>query len=503
MAYCKILNISCANDYFKTAVNYAVNPDKTILERMKIAEGYAIDPDKTEIDEVRYASCINLSGLENAADEMIETKERWGKMDGRLGYHVIQSFSPDDNVTPEMAHEIGKRYAEKLFGDFEVVIGTHVDKSHIHNHIVINSVSCIDGHKLHTPKGYLRNVMRKVSDRYCEEYSLSVIPWTSNREMSQYEWYKRHWREGSFKEGINLDIRDAAAGASSKAAMLIRLENKGYQINSTGKHTTIKPPDGQKFWRLNKFYTDEEILTMTEGGGMAQASTANVIRLGRQYRTTQQKTPKPHRLTRFDCMYLQWLRILGEQRLYPRRRGYVPPGEYRKAAAYRRQLKFTGENNLTKLSQVVLLREELQAESKHLNVERYRLTGRKKKYQKLFDAHRLVSRLQPIIEDVPKDTQDEYAEAIGILKKSGYDENSLGKVEQIRVELETAILENTQKRVEIREKLKLCGEVEKSTEKIPPVLDKDRWEQKDRINRKREHINENHIKQEREKGTAR
>ena len=196
MAYVKILNISCTKDYLQTAVNYAVNPDKTVLERLETAGNYAADPDKTELDEVRYASCINLCSLETAADEMVATKKKWGKTGGRLGYHLIQSFSPDDHITPEQAHEIGMRYARELFGDFEVVVGTHVDRSHIHNHIVINSVSCIDGHKFHSGKGYIRNVLRKVSDRYCEENGLSVIPYTSENKMEEKEWYERYWRKG-------------------------------------------------------------------------------------------------------------------------------------------------------------------------------------------------------------------------------------------------------------------------------------------------------------------
>lgn len=467
MAYCKILNIRCANDYLKTAVNYAVNPDKTILERLGIAGDYAMNPDKTEFDEVRYASCINLCSMETAADEMLETKKHWGKTAGRLGYHVIQSFSPDDNVTPEQAHEIGRQYAQELFGDYEVVIGTHVDRSHIHNHIVFNSVSCIDGSKFHAEKGYLRYTMRKVSDRYCKENGLSVIHYTSTREMTQKEWYERHWKEGTFKEGINQDIRMAAGQSKSFAGMLIQLENMGYKVDSTRKHITLLPPDGRKAWRLDKFYTDAELKEMTEGGGMARvASRRYELRKG-GYRLARGSRHAPRKLTQFEYMYLRWLKLLGEPP--HRRRTFVPRTEYRKAAEYTKQMKFATTHDLRKLSQVISFREKLQARQKELNVEKYRLSGRKNRYAKLFDAHKKVVRWQPIISKLDSETQEEYAAARGVLKKSGYEDNVAG-VEQLRVQLEIDILKNKNERMDVQEQIKQCRSIEKGTKQIDPLI---------------------------------
>lgn len=467
MAYVKILTIKCRNDYMQNAVEYAVSPDKTIEERLGIAGDYAIDPDKTEFDEVRYASCLNIPGLENSTEIMMSTKQKYGKTEGILGYHVIQSFSPDDHVTPEQAHEIGVRYAKELWGDFEVVIGTHVDRKHIHNHIVFNSVSCMDGHKFHAKKGYLRYVMRKTSDRYCIENGLSVIHYTTTREMTQMEWYERHWREGTFKERINRDVRQAAAASKSLAGMLIQLENMGYKIDSTQKHITLLPPDGRKAWRLDKFYTNAELKEMTEGGGMARIVSRRYQVSRRRYRMTRGSRHAPQKLTQFEYMYLRWLKLLGEP-LY-RRRTFMPSAEYRKAEEYMKQMKFTRTNDLRTVSQVISFREKLQARQKELDVEKNRLSGRKNRYAKLFDAHKKVIRWQPIITNLDNETREEYAAALIVLKKSGY-ENDLPAIEQLRVRLETDILKNKNERMGIQEQIRMCRKIEKDAQQIDPLV---------------------------------
>ena len=139
MAYTKVFAIRARLD---DRVKYAVNGEKTELNE-KI--GYAADLVKT--NSVRFVTALNCKSAETAFDVMRKTKEKFGKTGGVLGYHFIQSFAPGE-VTPEQAHEIGCEFARRLFGeDFEAVIGTHLDKAHPHNHIVVNSVSRTDGHK--------------------------------------------------------------------------------------------------------------------------------------------------------------------------------------------------------------------------------------------------------------------------------------------------------------------------------------------------------------------
>ncbi len=148
-------------------VKYAINPTKTAYEGKK-TEGadmtaniaYALNPEKgtTKL----YQTAVNLDCPETAWREMKATKERWGKTDGILGFHVVQSFLPGE-IEPELAHRIGVEFVEKCFPGYEAVVGTHLDKHHIHNHIVLNSVSCLDGRKYHsTQKKLLRRVAQGV-----------------------------------------------------------------------------------------------------------------------------------------------------------------------------------------------------------------------------------------------------------------------------------------------------------------------------------------------------
>lgn len=127
------------------------------------------------MNSVRFVSALNCKSAETAFAAMRRTKEKFCKTGGVLGYHFIQSFAPGE-VTPEQAHEIGCEFARRLFGeDFEVVVGTHLDKAHPHNHIIVNSVSRIDGHKYHSsPESYYNDV-RGTSDELCRENNLSVI----------------------------------------------------------------------------------------------------------------------------------------------------------------------------------------------------------------------------------------------------------------------------------------------------------------------------------------
>ena len=163
---------------------YAGNPDKTI-EESPIAMPDGINRDALEdvilyaaredaTNKKQYVSGVNCTPA-NAREKMLKVKDEYDKHGGVIAYHGYQSFA-EGEVTPETAHEIGKRLAERLWGDrFQVLVATHLDKqSHIHNHFVLNTVSFVDGKKYHrTNEDYIR--MQQESDRLCLEYGLSII----------------------------------------------------------------------------------------------------------------------------------------------------------------------------------------------------------------------------------------------------------------------------------------------------------------------------------------
>ena len=185
-------------------INYAENPDKTkennegqIAENQsRSAQGledvltYAVNTEKTRLRQAesmemefvgeseelmeQYVSGVNCSPT-TVREEMNAVKKRFGKEGGIVAFHGYQSFAPGE-CTPAMAHEIGKKLAEELWGrQYQVLIATHLDKAnHLHNHFVVNSVSFLDGKRYHRTNQDYRD-MRMVSDRLCKEYQLSVV----------------------------------------------------------------------------------------------------------------------------------------------------------------------------------------------------------------------------------------------------------------------------------------------------------------------------------------
>lgn len=242
---------------FEQTVRYAVNEQKTSLDSMI---DYAVNPDKTE--QRLFESCLNCSSVENASRDMERTKRRYNKMGGIQGYHIIQSFKPGE-LTPEQTHAIGVEFAKRLFGErFEVVIGTHLDKHHLHNHIAVNSVSFLDGKKLRcNMKTYFQEI-QKVSDELCREHGLSVIE-PKGKGKSHQEWQAAKSKQPTIREQVRRDIDGIIGKSLNFTTFLDELRKDGYQVRSGNrKHTAVKPPYGKKFIRLDSLgenYTDSAI----------------------------------------------------------------------------------------------------------------------------------------------------------------------------------------------------------------------------------------------------
>ena len=152
-------------------IAYAVNAEKTRQRGKPEAAEDVIDDENEKVME-QYVSGVNCAPT-TARSEMMAVKKRYGKDEGIMAFHGYQSFAPGE-CTPAMAHEIGVKLAEELWGSrFQVVVATHLDKAHhLHNHFVVNSVSFADGLRYHRSKQDYRD-MRNASDRLCREYGLS------------------------------------------------------------------------------------------------------------------------------------------------------------------------------------------------------------------------------------------------------------------------------------------------------------------------------------------
>lgn len=251
-------------------IQYIGNPDKTTqskfnepdFQSLKDVMDYAVQPTKTE--QQRFVSGVNCLP-EIARQQMLITKQRFGKLDGRTAYHAYQSFKPGE-ANAEIAHSIGVEFAEKLWGErFQIVVATHVDKEHIHNHFVINSVSFLDGKKFHSDCKSYFGQMRVLSDEICRQHGLSVIEEPQEnlgRSRSHAEWQAEKDNQPTWRGLIRADI-DALLGTCSTWSQLIGgLKEKGYEIKLNVKHLAVKPPGKERFIRLRSLgvgYSEDEL----------------------------------------------------------------------------------------------------------------------------------------------------------------------------------------------------------------------------------------------------
>ena len=184
-----------------------------------------------------------------ALQEFMNTKRLHHSTKGRMYYHMVQSFRPDDPVTPEMAHEIALKLAEQIPG-FEIVVATHTDRDHIHSHFVINSVSCDTGLKYHSNRDSLEQLW-KASDELCLQYGLSVVKpkkkQKKERTMSDRE-YRAYAKGDSWKMNLEINIDECMTLARDREHFIRLMEYSGYEVKWTAdrKNITYTTPDGHK-----------------------------------------------------------------------------------------------------------------------------------------------------------------------------------------------------------------------------------------------------------------
>ena len=227
---------------------------------MSKAIAYILNPEKT--DEKLLVSSYGCAS-ETAAREFEWTRkiaEQKGMTPVRIiARHVIQSFEIGE-VTPELAHEIGKQFADEILGGkYEYVLTTHIDKDHVHNHLIFNAVDFVD---YHAYKSYKRIYydMREVSDRLCKENGLSVIPPSQNKGMS-YKEYTEAKRGTSWKQKLKQTIDRLVITAKDYDDFLRLMQEAGYEIK-TGKYISFRAEGQERFTRsktIGENYTEERI----------------------------------------------------------------------------------------------------------------------------------------------------------------------------------------------------------------------------------------------------
>ncbi len=246
-------------------IRYVVNPEKTAdLEYAAamhtIENVIEYDADSMKTEQHLFVTGVNCDE-NNAVNEFMGAKRLWKKTGGIVAYHGYQSFAAGE-VDAKTAHEIGVKLAKALWGDrFQVVVSTHCNTGHYHNHFALNSVSYTDGKRYYDNKETY-NRMRKESDRLCKEYGLSVIKSPKAKGKSYAEWKAefegRPTVRGTIREAIDI----AVSGSGSRLEFLDAMDHMGFIIDQSGKYPKIKHIGGERFVRFNSLgpgYSPEEI----------------------------------------------------------------------------------------------------------------------------------------------------------------------------------------------------------------------------------------------------
>lgn len=376
MAYDKIIVLHRRMDH---CVNYVLNEEKTSLS---YALSYVENPEKSH----QLVTGINCEA-ETAHAEMQATKRRWDKTGGIVGYHIVHSYAPGE-TTPEQAHAAGVEFARRLLGDrFEAVVSTHTDRDHLHCHIVFNSVSFVDGGKYRSDfKSYFGD-LRGTSNTVSREYGLSVIE-TEGHGKHYAEWDAERRGKATITGLVKQDIDAAIAESFTFDTFLSTLRRRGYTVKygTNIKHTAIRPPGGDKFFRLDTLkgeYTEARIRERLAGirTGEAPLPAVPIIPAAPRRYTVRQGNihHQPRKLRGFRALYVYYLYFLGIRR--PRNRR-LPPFSLRKEVVklerYQRQFRFLQEYRIETSGQLTMLGDALQAQIDALVDERKGLYHRER-----------------------------------------------------------------------------------------------------------------------------
>lgn len=381
-------------------VEYATNEEKTTAFTQEDIQGlrdvmdYMTQDCKTE--EQRYVSGVNCIPT-IAREEMQMVKRQFGKEGGIVAFHGYQSFAPGE-VTPEQAYEIGLALAKRLWGDrFQVVVATHLDREHIHNHFVLNSVSFVDGKKFNDCKATYA-LMRRTSDELCREHGLSVIEVPEQGQTMSYDaWEAEQKGKPTWYSQIRRDVDAAITRSFLFEHFIANLHKQGYEVK-LGKYIAVKPPGKERFVRLKTLgdnYTEEAIRQRICNHEQTPLYHRPPSRPKRRYTVRG----KPKKLTGFRALCYHYLYLLGKLKkptASPRKSRYLMD-EIIKFDRYQEQFKLLTKYRIDMEEQLHTLEEAAQADIEALTQQRTRLYRQKRKDPK---NETLLSEIQSINQSI-------------------------------------------------------------------------------------------------------
>ena len=426
MAITKILPV---RGQLKGCLDYAANPQKTeyfSTADMQRLINYTQNEDKTE--HQLYVSGFNCMP-QNAYRTMQATKQRWGKPldSGNVGYHIIQSFKPGE-ATPDQVHEIGCEFARRFLADrFECTVSTHLDKGHLHNHIVVNSVSFMDGRMFRNDFTTYYKGIRAISDELCRKNRLSVVE-TDGHGKSYGEW--KHEKEGSptLRGMVKVDVEMAIATADSFAGFIAELQQMGYEIKYGPKvtHVAVRHKDAQRNIRLDKISP-----CFSEDALRSYFQELRKLPPAMQQEYKQQTVPEPprwqpkesykpvqrraryrgklshscHKITGFMACYYRYCALL--RKAYSGKVGkrcyYLLRDDFLKFDRYRKQCSLLWNQKISTLDELLTYKEKLQVEYNSLTAQRkalYRSKGESSPVDRSNQIQALTARIRVLRRDI-------------------------------------------------------------------------------------------------------
>ena len=389
MAITKIWSVKSRLD---TSLNYIANPEKTSAKPdIDAREGvikYITNSEKTE--QCKYVTAFGCSA-DSPFSDMIETKsffeEKRPRKNGILAYHIVQSFK-DFETTPDIAHKCGKELVKRLFeGKYEAIVATHLDKDHLHNHIIINATSYVDGSKYRNSfKDYFVDI-RGVSDQICRENCLLVIEKPQRRGKHYAEWKALNEERPTIRGQVREEIDEIIRSSYTMKEFWRIFEERGNKIHRKGEnitHTSFIPACGKKpirFTNLGEGYTLEDIqkrITAQRNGirtaASSELSKKRIYRLSGSHRNLKHKKLKGFIALYFH--YLYFFKIIRKKQT-PQRVSFFMRDELIKLDRYQKQFKFLYKNKIETGTELISFQKSREERINDLTEERKRLYASK------------------------------------------------------------------------------------------------------------------------------
>ena len=394
-------------------INYIENHEKTIAADNDLSELFdVIDYVKRDdaTSEGEYVTAINCM-RETAFEQMIMTKKQFGKTEGYIAWHGYQSFRPGE-ITPDECHRIGIEYAKEMWGNrFQIIVTTHLDKDHLHNHFCFNSVSFRDGKKYNYSKKE-RQRMMEVSDRICREHGLSIIE-RPHKAPSRPVWLAEKRGEDTLYNIYRSDIVEAVNNSKSVKAFERYLIRLGYQVDLTKKHWRIKMPGREHYTRMDTLddrFTAESITDqIVHARGRFADKPYAIVTFPPEMPNEYRQKGFLERLIEGTDLYRLYLYYCYQLGVLPEKTTYRPTSpilkeDIRKMDEISDQVRYMSRNSISTMDDLLADREKITDEIKDLSTERTKI------YNKL-------RRAKP--EDVPalRARRDEVSKRIETLRK--------------------------------------------------------------------------------------